>query len=296
MLMVDTIYVIVVLAVLGVAMGSFAGALIWRLHKQQEIEDAASSKKQPTKQATDDRYSIVRGRSMCSHCEHPLAPKDLIPLYSWLSLRGRCRYCKRPIGRQELILELVMPVLFIISYLAWPDPLIMTWYQWVNFGLWLLYVVLLVVLFVYDLRWYLLPDRIVWPLVGLAVLNIIVQFVGAGQYELWPQTLQAALYGLLPISGLYFLIYTVSRGRMVGFGDVKLGLFMGLVLGWEKAFLTLFLANLLGGLIVAPLLLTGKLKRNSRVPFGPMLIAAFFIAGLWGDRIINWYVMLRWGI
>ncbi len=285
--MIDSTLVIAFLVIFGVAMGSFVGAMVWRLRKQQLNDE----KKHPVH---TDKYSIVTGRSMCSHCEHPLAPIDLIPLLSWLSLGGRCRYCKKPIGATEPLLEASMAILFVVSYLVWPLPL-ETWYQWLDFGFWLVYVVLLVALFVYDLRWYILPDKLVWTLVGLALVNAVIQFIAIGHYDQWLEVLKFHVYGLLPIAGLYWFIYSFSGGRMIGFGDVKLGIFMGLVLGWEKALMVLLVANVLGGLVVLPLLLTKKLKRDSRVPFGPMLIVAFFIAGLWGDYLIKWYFTVHVG-
>jgi len=82
----------------------------------------------------------------------------------------------------------------------------------------------------------------------------------------------------------------LSRGRWVGFGDVKLAIFIGVTLGWQKAFLVFLLANVIGFVVLLPGLATGKLNRTSRVPFGPFLIAAFIIAGLWGDAIIRAYL------
>jgi len=74
----------------------------------------------------------------------------------------------------------------------------------------------------------------------------------------------------------------------VGLGDVKLGVFIGIVLGWQKALLVLFLANVIGFVVLVPGLLSGKVDRKSHVPFGPFLIAAFIIAGFFGDGIIRW--------
>jgi prepilin signal peptidase PulO-like enzyme (type II secretory pathway) len=85
-------------------------------------------------------------------------------------------------------------------------------------------------------------------------------------------------------------LYVVSQGRWVGFGDVKLSIFIGVVLGWQKALLALILANVIGFFIVLPGLATRKLTRTSRVPFGPFLIIAFVVAGLFGDAIIQWYL------
>ncbi|MBL8160029.1 prepilin peptidase [Candidatus Saccharibacteria bacterium] len=302
--MIENVLFTVMLAVVGVAFGSFVNALVWRLRKQQEREEATALEKgsEVVKQVArrvkhavtgtqdeGDDYSISRGRSMCPNCHHQLAARDLVPIFSWLWLRGKCRYCKKPISVQYPLVEIAVGTLFVISYLCWPDKLTY-WYDWMDLAFWLAYVVLLAALFIYDLRWYILPDKLVWTLVGLALLQLAIHVIFAFDNTQRFDILQMAVYGLLPISGLYWVIYMFSRGRMVGFGDVKLGIFMGLVLGWQKALMALLFANLIGGIIVFPLLLLGKLKRDSRVPFGPMLIAAFFIAGLWGDQLILWYL------
>ncbi len=261
--------IFVVLTVLGLAMGSFVGALVWRLHEGK---------------------NFVSERSECEHCHHKLGLLDLLPVVSWLALGGRCRYCKAPIGWQALVLELAMAALFVGSYIVWPLPFD-TWQSNVSFGLWLVYVVGLVALLVYDLRWMILPNAIVFPLIGLALVELIVR------YSLQPGPtvfgyLESAVLGVAVLGGVYWLLYTLSRGKWVGYGDVKLGVFMGIALGWQRALLALFLANIIGFFAVLPGLATGKLKRTSRVPFGPFLIVAFVLSFLFGDEIIAWYLRL----
>lgn len=303
--------VTLVLVLLGLALGSSVNALVFRLRIQtgKEVRSPASGvrvKKQ--KRLASQRYSMLKGRSICPHCEYQLEGKDLIPVVSWLWLRGKCRKCKKPISVQYPLVELGLAALFAVSYLAWPQPL-EGWYAWADLVIWLAGVYGLTALFVYDLRWSLLPDRIVMPLIGLGVLDVILvlifggpqtishgQTLGQGSTLLAPfqgQTLETVWYyllGLVPVAGLYYLIYLYSRGRMVGLGDVKLGVFIGLSLGWPGALLVLVFANVLGALYVMPGMLAGKLSRRSRVPFGPFLIAAYIIAGIWGGTIVSWYL------
>ena len=253
------------LFVIGAAMGSFAGAVAWRLEKARDF---------------------VRERSECEHCHHVLAWYDLVPIVSWLSLKGRCRYCHKPIGVSALLLEIVMASAFVLSFMAWP-------HGWGVLGVtlfivWLLALVLLAILFVYDVRHSLLPDVLVWPLTALGVVGFCLIRLAEGMPLIqWPVE---AILALLPISGLYGLLYAFSKGRLIGFGDVKLGIPMGLLLGWEGALLALFVANYLGFLWVLPGMLRGKLKTGSRMPFGPFLIAAMFIIFLWGSLLQNWLV------
>src|SRR5476651_645529 len=135
--------IIVVLVVFGLCLGSFVNALVWRLHEQDK------------KQAKN--LSILNGRSMCPNCKHELAAKDLVPVLSWLSLRGKCRYCGKPISVQYPLVEMVTSGLFVASYLWWPE--VLHGAQVAAFGLWLALLVGLMALLVYDLRWFLLPNR-----------------------------------------------------------------------------------------------------------------------------------------
>ncbi|HKX24085.1 MAG TPA: prepilin peptidase [Candidatus Saccharimonadales bacterium] len=261
------ILVPVFLGLIGLAFGSFVGALVWRLHEGKDF---------------------VSDRSECEHCHHKLGPLDLIPLVSWLALKGKCRYCGAKIGVSAPLLEIIMATLFVGSYFVWPLPF-ETWQAWTSFGLWLVYLVGLMALLVYDLKWMILPNVIVFPLMGVAVVESAIRFsIQPGVTPLdWANS---AIFGIITLAGLYWVLYTFSKGKWVGYGDVKLGLFMGIALGFQRSLLALFLANIIGFLVVLPGVLTGKLKRTSRIPFGPFLIAAFVTAFLFGDKLINWYI------
>lgn len=203
-------------------------------------------------------------------------------------LRGKCRYCHKKIDDNPLV-ELSVGVYFVASYLLWP-AMINSTYAWFDFSLWLLYGVGLAILFVYDLRWYLLPDRVVWPLAVLAGIDFIARSISL---HLSPSQFFVELaLSLFVISGFYYALHLLSKGRWVGLGDVKLGIFMGLALGWQAAVMALLLANLIGCLVVIPGLFSGKLRHDSQVPFGPFLIVAFIIAGLWGPQLVQWYSSL----
>lgn len=260
---------ILILLLLGLAFGSFITALTWRLHENKDF---------------------VTGRSQCESCGHQLGVLDLIPVVSWLILRGRCRYCKKQFGWDNPVIELSTAAAFIISYIYWPLDFA-GWQAWASFILWLIYVVMLIALLVYDLRWMLLPNKLVFPLIGLAIVDVIIRFSASGNFNGF-DVLQHVLFGAIVLSGFYWLLYTVSKGKWIGFGDVKLGLFMGILLGWKLSLLMLFLSNIVGFFIVVPGLLMGKLNGKSRIPFGPFLIIAFFIAGLWGNQIVDWYISI----
>lgn len=256
------------LFVIGAVMGSFAGAVAWRLEKGRDF---------------------VRERSECEHCHHKLSALDLIPIVSWLWLRGRCGYCRKPIGYTAILIELSLGVAFAAAYLFSPFTLDGT-LGWLQLGLWLIGLVLLAILFIYDARHFLLPDVIMFPLIGVGLLLFALRTFGGG-YDTGGVTFEL-IAGLVPVAGVYLGLYWLSQGRWVGFGDVKLGVFIGLALGWQGALIALILANLLGTLWIAPGLLSGRLKRTDHIPFGPFLILATIIAFLWAETLWRAYMAL----
>lgn len=272
--------IIAALVVLGLIFGSFINAVIWRVH-EQELE---SEKKKPNKKYLE-RLSIRRGRSMCSNCHHELAAKDLVPVVSWLYLGGKCRYCKQPIPDNPLV-EVSTALLFALSYIAW--PLSLTGAGWrAAFVVWLGALVGLIMLSVYDLRWMILPNRILWPTGGLAIVFAALNILQSDDMAKAALNVVAAV---LIGGGIFYLLFQISSGRWIGGGDVKLGWVLGLlVLTPAKAALFIFLAALLGTIASIPLLMEQKIDRKATIPFGPFLIAGTIIAVLWGTQILHWY-------
>lgn len=229
--------------------------------------------------------SIINGRSMCPNCRHELAAKDLVPILSWLLLRGKCRYCHAPISAQYPLVEAATALAFVLSYTFWPNQLVGG--EVAIFALWLILVVGLMALVVYDLRWMLLPDKIVFSLLAVAVAQAIVRITFADRPM---TTFLGVVFGALVGGGIFYILFQVSKGSWIGGGDVKLGFLLGIIVaGPAEAFLTLFLASLLGTAASLPLLFSHKLKKSSRIPFGPFLILAAFIVVLFGHDIITWY-------
>lgn len=261
----------VALFVLGLILGSFVNAAVWRLKKKKDL---------------------LIDRSECTKCHYKLAWYDLIPVLSWVFLKGKCRKCHKPISPQYPIVELSLAAFFVASLAFWPYELNSVPHL-LHFAIWLIAGVGLAILFVYDLRWLLLPDRVVFPLIGLGVGVAILKALEA---ESLIQYVLDVGGSLLILSGLYFALFVFSSGRWVGFGDVKLGLALALLLSnWQLALLALFLANLAGTLFFTPALLFKKVKRSSHVPFGPFLIIGFILAGLFGHSIVDWYTAMLYG-
>ncbi len=279
------------LFLLGLCFGSFAGAMVWRLRAKQLTEDKGFGEKVDRKEYSKlhslNKSSALNDYSRCLDCGYRLRWYDLIPLVSWLVLRGRCRKCRKPIGYMEPLIELGLAVVFVFSYILWPYQLI-TVADVVRLVIWLSACVALAILFVYDTKWLLLPDIANYTVVIFGVINSIM-LISLSSDRLGQ--LISVISSIATLSGLYFVIYLVSKGKWVGFGDVKLGLGLGLVLAdWRLALLALFTANLVGCVIVIPAMLAHTLKRDSHIPFGPLLIAGFLIAGLFGEPIINLFL------
>jgi prepilin signal peptidase PulO-like enzyme (type II secretory pathway) len=135
---------------LGLCLGSFVNALVWRLRQRSLVHSSKSTAKKlkglPAKdsQLRTQGLSILKGRSMCPHCHRELNAKDLIPILSWLSLKGKCRYCGKKIDDSPMV-ELIMPVLFVFSYLYWPA--VFNTNQTILFSLWLVFLTDFILLF-----------------------------------------------------------------------------------------------------------------------------------------------------
>lgn len=263
-----------IIFVFGLIVGSFLNCVIYRLYA---------------------RDSFLRGRSYCPKCKHKLAWYDLIPLVSFIILRGRCRYCGERISFQYPAVELATGVLFLLVYQ----------YQFVNyynysgfllFGLvellyYLIVASFLIIIFVYDLRHYIIPDRVIYTAIGIVFLY---QLFDAWSLELISGSrylLNLSLSGLF--AALFFLaIVVISRGRWMGLGDVKLAFLMGVLLGYPNILIALFTSFFIGAIIGLGLVILKKKGLRSEIPFGPFLVTGTFIAIFWGQTITNWYLSL----
>lgn len=280
------LFLLLIVVFVGLCFGSLVNAVVWRIHEQMQID----ASKQKNKKQAKKRYSIVMARSMCPHCGHELGAKDLVPVFSWLCLRGKCRYCQAPISAQYPIVEMIGAIAAVISYFAWPYGL-MTNLDIVCFGLWLVLLTILLALSVYDIRYYLLPNRLVLP----ATIVASVMIVGLGFAQGKGSFVVDALLGGLLFAGLFYGLYKLSRERWIGGGDVKLAFLLGLLAGSPLAVvLLLFIASVLGTLyaVIVSVVNHRPLTGSSKVPFGPWLITAGYIAFLLADAIMRWYGQL----
>lgn len=231
----------------------------------------------------DDWLSIVRTPSHCPRCKTRLTWFDLIPVLSYLMLRGRCRYCAKPIAWQYPVVELATAALmaagFIFIFEAHSLPL---WQESLGFIGYLLALGLIVVIFFHDLYEMMIPDLLSNLLLGIAAVFSLVFYNDA------LGTIYAALIGFLPIALLVF----PSGGSWMGEGDVKLATALTLLVGWPTALALMAIAFLSGGLVGLVGLISRQVKLKTAVPFAPFLIFAFLVSFFYGNEIVGWYFRL----
>lgn len=234
------------------------------------------------------RDEKLTGRSHCFNCRHNLQVLDLVPLFSYLFLLGKCRYCGRKISPRYFIIEFLTGLLFALCFwLVNPASVA---------GLILLlkdfiFIAAMLAVFMVDLEHFLILDSVIFPIgVIILILNLVLDFLGHN-FLFSPHS--NFLGGLIAAAGAalpFFLIWYFSQGRWMGFGDVKLALFLGLALGWPQVFVSLMLGVISGGLISAGLLIFTNNTLKSRLPFGTFLSFGALISLFYGDKLLSWYL------
>ncbi len=257
----------VIFALLGAVIGSFLNVCIDRLPANG---------------------SLLRPPSHCPACGRRLGVKDLVPVLSYLWLRGRCRYCRTAIPPRVLWVEIASAAMFGFLY----------WYfgPGVKLAVLAFYVCVFLVLMVIDIEHGLILNKIVYPMLIIALaISIFIapsEFIWRGWLpDFLPrwgivQALTGGVAGLV----MFSLIVILSRGGM-GWGDVKMAALIGAITGYP-VLLPLLLAMVLGGIIAVILLATRIRQRKEGIPFGPFLSLATIITLIWGTEILGWY----WGL
>jgi len=248
-----TVALIIFSGLLGLIIGSFLNVCIDRLPANK---------------------SLIYPPSHCDTCQHPIQFLDNIPIVSYLWLRGKCRYCGAKIPQRILWVELSTGILF--AFLFWRYEL--TW----EFPLIAFYSCILLVLAFIDLQHKLILNVIVYP---AAIIAFIVGFF-IPDFDVYKGVLGGAIgFAILMLPAL------ISR-RGMGWGDVKMAGLIGLMTGYPRVIAGLFLGILSGGLIAITLLIFRKKSRKDAIPFGPFLALGAFIALIYGQEIIDWYLSL----
>jgi len=225
----------------------------------------------------------------------------LIPLLSFFILKGKCRYCQKPISFQYPLVEIATGIIFILILQltvdeqqligsSAPDTIFLFPVSCSLLPvLCFLFLVscFLIIIFVYDLKHYIIPDNVVFPAIAITFLYDIF-------YSLFiihnSKFLIQFLFSAIGAAIFFLVIVLISRGKWMGVGDIKLAFLMGLILGWPKILVALFSAFLIGAIIGIVLIILGKKTLKSEVPFGPFLVTGTFVALFWGQEIVNFYV------
>lgn len=257
---------LVYLFISGLCFGSFANVLVDRGQKNESLN----------------------GRSQCDFCHYQLQWFDNIPVLSWLFLGGKCRKCGKKLSMQYPIIELLMGMLFLLSAIqgglgnsVWGKMEIIRTFFLLFFSF------LFLVIALWDWKYMLIPDNLVWLGIAVAFLRVL-NFVFLEKncfWSGWNCSFSQAFLGGLVVFGFFFLMFQFSSGRWIGGGDVKLGFLIGMLAGFKNIYWLLMLAYLSGALVAVFLLLNKKKKMNSRLPFGPFLLFASFVLLLWGEEV-----------
>lgn len=265
------------------------------------------------------------GRSYCESCKHQLHWYDLFPILSFLSLKGKCRYCKKSIPLEYVAIEVLMGLLVVLLFsIAVPKNfLTLTQVQLSILIPDLIFkaftISVLIVTFLTDIKKGIIPDRITYPAVVISFFYLVIITIykilllyrslstnPLGKFLLPPYSdffvrhaidiaapfylgLFAALLLIIFFGGIIFL----TKGRGMGGGDLKLGIFMGLVLGFPNILVALMISFVTGSLIGVVLLIARKKHFGQTIPFGPFLTLGGITAIFWGDKILNWYLNLH---
>jgi len=254
---------------LGAAWGSFLNVLIHRAAVGEEI---------------------VFKPSHCPHCGRSIAWFDLIPILSFLALRGRCRACGAKISFQYPLVELAAGALFLLIVRNFFIVNDLTAGGLISATYWAVAASLLIAIFVYDLKHYLIPDKFSFLLVGAAALYILIY----GGFNFGNEPFGAFILNrvgaALAAAAFFLILFLVTRGKGMGLGDAKLALAMGLILGWPHILVAVFGAFFIAAMVSVYLMVFKGKGLKSKVPFGPFLVVGTFFAVLWADKIINWYL------
>ncbi|NLY17363.1 MAG: prepilin peptidase [Clostridiaceae bacterium] len=257
------VFFIILCFIIGTVMGSFYNVVIYRVPECK---------------------SIIKPRSSCGDCGKILEPFDLIPVFSYIFLKGKCRYCKQPISLQYPLVELLTGLLFVFLYLRFSISVEFIFSVYISS-------ILLIVFFI-DLKHMIIPNGlVVAALIGSSILFILRFFyddsiiVGEPWYfPLLGMVIPSVFLLLVAIFG-----YIANKGEAMGMGDVKIFAPIGLFLGLKLSVLALFLSMLIGGLAGLILIVAGIKERKSQVPFGPFIVAGSLLSLFYGNEILTWY-------
>ncbi|MFA6099523.1 MAG: prepilin peptidase [Patescibacteria group bacterium] len=259
---IEILLILLASAVFGAVFGSFANVVAIRTHDE----------------------SSLWGRSHCVECKTPLKIRHLVPVLSWLIQKGKCETCGKRIHIQYPLVELAGALLAIITVARYMSvPLEIAW-PWILFEFF--FGLALLIFLVMDARWMELPiEMMVGAGVIFTVWNMLLRVVSG---EPAAEVAWSHIVGFAVVACFFLLQWVVSRRRWIGSGDIWLGAVIGAVLGWPVVGIAIYFAYIFGGSAALVLLLIGKLKPGTRVPFAPALAAGALAAIWWAPWLMVW--------
>lgn len=269
--------------IFGAAVGSFLGVVVDRLASKE---------------------SIFVGRSHCDHCRHNLHPIDLIPILSYFILGKKCRYCHKPLSWFFPVIEIITGITYLASTYEVLNSSLFLLNQVRYEGLLIYYFLLfgsLIVIFFSDIRYGIIPFKLVlFALIITLLWDIFIAMLKFSPLELQFLGLQFNIFSILLsaicASGFFFILFLITKGRGMGFGDVVYAFLMGFILGYPRVILGLYIAFVTGALVSIVLVLSKKKKfKGGTIPFGPFLVFGTFISLLWGTVLIETIVRFLTG-
>lgn len=249
---------------LGLVIGSFLNAAVYRLRIKQF-------------------KSIFLGRSFCVHCKKTLQLRDLIPLLSFLLLGGKCRFCSQKISAHYFWVEFITAVTF--SLVAG-----LTGLENIPLLIWnLFFVTVLIFLASFDAQFGEIPDEVSLPAILIATLGSFFTFMLTPSQSLLGVIVGGGFFvGVLLLNELaYRLKWT--RANWMGGGDVRLGLLLGALFGWQGFLIALFIASVSGSVFGLTQIALQKRDAKTPLPFGPFLVLGGIVTLLFGGELWGWY-------
>ena len=231
--------------------------------------------------------SILRGRSHCDKCKKTLKWYDLIPLLSFIILKGKCRYCSTPLSFYYPVVELTTGILFVVVLFFVGSINVI---NFINFIFYLFLIGSFIVIFFADLKYGIIPDKIIFPAIAVAFLYFLINPFGFAQGEHSSLVINH-LFSAVGASLFFLLLFLITKGKGMGFGDVKFAFLMGLILGSPNIIVGLYIAFLTGAIIGCILILWRK-KRifGTAIPFGPFLVIGSLTAIFFGDILAQTFL------
>lgn len=253
--------------ILGTSIGSFLSVAIHRIHNNQP--------------------GIFLGRSTCGHCKKQLEWTDLIPILSYVMLKGKCRYCDEKLSIHYLFLELSLGLIFLSIVLNFPFINEVTnevnWQNILHTFFFSIYSTFFIGIFFYDLKYMQIPSIFLFPFIAVTLIGSL--FFGEPEIS---NMIIAFIISLVFFGGQIL----ISKGKWLGGGDLYLAISMAFIFGWKLFLISIVLTYIIGSIISIILMIAAKTDIKSKIAFAPFMILASLITIFYGENILKWYLSL----